>query len=148
MGWLLAHAATELARSLCVHGVSQFRARVPWLAGAAGGELVPLGTGHTQAAAGAGGPGWQRGGTAWSGGHRQDQGCSRLGTGFMVLVRKSAGEGAVDGGVDKGVRPLPLHSTPLPSHSTFIEDRTGARVVVAKACPNLLGPGGWAGRLR
>lgn len=66
----------------------------------------------------------------------------------MVLVGRSAGEGAGEGGVDKGVPPLALHSTPLPSHSTFIEDRTGAWVAVAKACPNLLGPGGWAGRLR
>lgn len=66
VGWLPARAATELAESLCVHGVSQFRAGVPRLVGTAGGKPEPLGTGHTQAAGelmalgGRGGtlPGW------------------------------------------------------------------------------------------
>lgn len=61
----------------------------------------------------------------------------------MVLVRKSLGEGAGEGGVDKGVPPL-MHSTPLPLLSTFIEDRTSARVAVAGACPAPAGAG-WLG---
>lgn len=44
VGWLPACAATELAQSLCTHGVSQFRARVPWAAGTAGRKLEPLGS--------------------------------------------------------------------------------------------------------
>jgi len=80
-----------------VHRVSQFRARVLWLVGTAGSEPQPLGTGSW---GGAGGPRWQSRDIAGLGGHHLDQGCSWLGTHFMVLVGKRSGEGAGDGGVD------------------------------------------------
>lgn len=103
------------------------------------GDCWPQAT--LQVAEGAGGSECQRGDTAWPGGHRPDQGCYQLRTSFTVLVRKSAGERAGSGGADKGV-------PPLPSHSTFIEDRTGAQVSVAEVCPKPAGVGDWAGRLR
>lgn len=39
--------------------------------------------------------------------------CSQLGTGFMILMGKSAGKGGGDGGIDEGVPPLPQHSSLL-----------------------------------
>lgn len=76
--------------------------------------------------------------------------CSQLGAGFIILIRKSAGKGGGDGGIgptgiDKGVAPLPQHSTLLPTYRTFIEDRTGAWVVGTVL--SLLEHGG-LGRLR
>lgn len=53
---------------------------------------------------------------------------------------KSAGKGGGDGGIDKGVPPLPQHSSLLPAHRTFIEDRTGAWV--AGDCPESAGAWG------
>lgn len=66
--------------------------------------------------------------------------CSQLGTGFMILMGESAGEGGADGGIDKAVPPLPQHSALLPAHRTFVEDRTGAWM--ARDCPESAGAWG------
>lgn len=139
-GLAASHAAAELAGSFCMHRVSQFRARVSWPMGTTDGKSQSCLMPATCRQEGSWWPWVAQGEHCLAGDTLPRPSCSQLGTGFMILIGKSAGKGGGDGGIDKGVAPLPQHSTLLPAHRTFIEDRTGAWM--AGDCPESAGAWG------
>lgn len=141
-GWLPARAAAELA-VLCCAALCCSRGQ------AVQGQGAPA-CGHCRPGAGAA---WHRphagcrraGGPGWQGGDLLGAGSVPAGPSFVVLEEKERGEGTCRelGWAANRLRgPLPPHSTPVPLHSTFIEDATAARVAVPGARPE---PGGAAG---
>lgn len=144
VGWPLARTATEL----CLHGFSQFRARVSWLAGTAGGELERLGTSHTQAAEGLVALGSRR----WPLPGQGDIVWTRVIPGWGPALRSWCGraQGKEQGMVGLIRRyPLSCCTAPVFHHRAPLL-RTGLvhRWHWPKPVLNLLGLGGQAGRLR